>query len=65
MSDLIYCTSFCNYGHAIATGRPVGHECYVIPPKLLIAERDDAADVANQWATWERTASRVVVRPED
>ena len=43
MARQIYCTSFCNFGHDLDTGRPIGHECYVIWPSLLKAEieRDD------------------------
>jgi hypothetical protein len=33
-----YCTSFCNHGHNVKTGRPVGHECYILDPKKLQAE---------------------------
>jgi hypothetical protein len=35
----LYCTSFCNKPHALETGRPVGHECYILPPKALQAEQ--------------------------
>lgn len=37
----IYCTSFCNHGHRLTDGKPVDHECYIIPPAALAAERDD------------------------
>jgi hypothetical protein len=37
---MIYCTTFCNFGHDVATGRPVGHECYVLDAKKLQRERD-------------------------
>lgn len=36
--EQIYCTSYCNQGHKVRTGYPVGHECRVIPPKALQAE---------------------------
>jgi len=35
----VFCTSFCNFGHDLQTGRPVDHECYILPPKALQAER--------------------------
>lgn len=35
-----YCTSFCNFGHYLDTGRPIGHECYVLPVAALTAERN-------------------------
>jgi hypothetical protein len=34
----VYCTSFCNKGHNLKTGRPVAHECYILDPKKLRAE---------------------------
>lgn len=36
----IYCTTFCNFGHFVETGRPVGHECYILDPVKLARERD-------------------------
>jgi hypothetical protein len=36
----VYCTSFCNKGHRISDGKPVGHECYVLRPQALKAEAD-------------------------
>jgi hypothetical protein len=49
----VYCTSFCNFGHVVETGRPVGHECHILPPAALRAE----------WAGrdgWEQEWDRVV-----
>jgi hypothetical protein len=34
----IYATTYCNHGHCVRTGRPIAHECHVIPPKALVAE---------------------------
>lgn len=34
----IYCTSYCNKGHIVEDGRPVKHECYVLPAAALKAE---------------------------
>lgn len=36
----IYCTSYCNFGHRMRDGAPVGHECYVLPPVALRLERE-------------------------
>lgn len=36
----VYCTTYCNFGHYVKTGRPVGHECRIIPPKALKAEME-------------------------
>jgi hypothetical protein len=35
-----YVTTFCNQGHRMKDGKPVDHECFVIPPAALEAERD-------------------------
>lgn len=35
-----YCTTYCNHGHRLSDGKPVDHECHVLPPKALQAERD-------------------------
>jgi hypothetical protein len=40
----IYCTSYCNHGHRVRDGKPVAHECIVIPPKALALEI--AGDIA-------------------
>lgn len=36
----IYCTSFCNQGHDLQDGEPVGHECYVLNPAKLKQEAE-------------------------
>ncbi len=36
----IYCTTYCNKGHLVRDGRPVGHECHVLPPEALRLERE-------------------------
>ena len=41
-----YCTTYCNYPHYIANGRPYKHECRVIPPAALRAERSGDFDKA-------------------
>lgn len=37
---MTYCTTYCNHGHRLSDGKPVDHECYVLPPKALEAERE-------------------------
>jgi hypothetical protein len=39
-NSLIFCTSFCNQGHRMSDGKPVDHECYILPVAALKAERD-------------------------
>ena len=42
----IYCTTYCNRGHYVKTGRPVNHQCVTIPPSALKAEIDGDIDKA-------------------
>jgi len=43
-----FVTSFCNFPHNLATGRPVEHECYVLPVSALLAEKYGRFDDANR-----------------
>ena len=36
----IYLTTYCNHGHRTSDGKPVEHECHVLPPKAIQAERE-------------------------
>jgi len=36
----VYCTTYCNMGHRLDDGKPVAHECYVLPPLALALERE-------------------------
>lgn len=58
----MYCTSFCNRNHRLTDGKPIDHECYIIPPRLLIAERDDAPDRDDLWSHWSEHGPRWVHR---
>lgn len=42
----VFCTSYCNHGHDLRTGKPVGHECYVLSPNALRVERNGDVDAA-------------------
>lgn len=44
--DRTYCTSFCNHQHRIRDGKPVAHECYIIPPVALTHEMNGATEAA-------------------
>lgn len=46
--DNIINTSYCNQAHHLRTGRPVGHECYVLPPSALAAEQAGDLDLASR-----------------
>jgi len=41
-----YVSTYCNFAHRMSTGRPIGHECIVIPPAALEAEREGDFDKA-------------------
>ena len=38
MGNPIYVTTYCNFAHDVKTGKPIEHECIIIPPKALAAE---------------------------
>lgn len=42
----IYVTSYCNHAHRLSDGKPLNHECYVLPPKALQLEREDKVSEA-------------------
>jgi len=51
----VFCTSFCNHGHRLSDGKPVKHECYVMPTEALHAERAGDTDRANDiLAAWKK-----------
>jgi hypothetical protein len=57
----IYCTSFCNQGHRVSDGKPVGHECYVLNPAALAAERAGDYEKARE-LLWGKTGRRRIHR---
>lgn len=48
MAGHFYVTSFCNFAHDTKTGRPIGHECYIIPPSALKLEMAGDTDGASE-----------------
>jgi len=46
MSDL-YVSTYCNFAHRLSDGKPIDHECRIIPPAALRAERDGDVETAN------------------
>jgi hypothetical protein len=48
-----YVTTFCNKPHRLVDGKPVAHECYILPPLALEYERrgdyQDAAELIDAW----------------
>lgn len=51
----LYASTYCNAGHRLDTGRPVGHECRTIPPAVLELERADRIPEALE--LWRRIAA--------
>ena len=45
-STKFYVTTFCNFAHRLKDGRPIGHECYVLNPKVLRREAEAGAEAA-------------------
>lgn len=41
-----YVTTFCNKAHDTADGKPIDHECRILPPAALAAERAGDCDLA-------------------
>jgi len=35
---MTYVTSYCNFPHRVRDGKPIEHECGIIPPAALAAE---------------------------
>lgn len=49
----VYCTTYCNQGHKLSDGRPVGHDCVRLPVEALRAEAagdmGKAVEVMTAW----------------
>ena len=47
-TNATYVTTYCNFPHRMRDGVPIGHECYVLPPRALEFERqgDTSAAIA-------------------
>jgi hypothetical protein len=64
--DHIYCTSFCNQGHRLSDGKPVGHECYILPTEALRAERaGDPGEAIAILSSWKRRRVHKGVKRND
>lgn len=44
LHDGVYCSTFCNFGHNIATGKPVDHECARLNVVKFALEREGRFD---------------------
>lgn len=53
MKDTFYVTTFCNHAHRLEDGKPIRHECYVLPTAALHAEKDgklgEAVELLGKW----------------
>lgn len=41
-----YVTTYCNKAHRLADGKPIEHECHVLPPEVLHLEREGKIEEA-------------------
>jgi hypothetical protein len=57
-----YVTTFCNFAHRLSDGKPIEHECYIIPPKLLRTEMEDSEDAKELWREWSLLRNRIIHR---
>lgn len=58
LGNATYVTTFCNFAHRIVDGKPIGHECYVIDPRLISSEAawgTWSEQVRNRWARTRKT----------
>lgn len=60
----VFTTTFCNQAHYVQDGLPLGHECYVLPPAMLRAERDgDYAAAGEALTAWTHRRTHRGLRP--
>ncbi len=60
MSDF-YVSTFCNFAHRVADGKPIEHECFIIAPKALAEEMAGVYD-GPEWAKWAKGPRRMMAR---
>lgn len=41
-----YVTSYCNHAHRVSDGKPIAHECHILPAAALKAEMADNIPLA-------------------
>lgn len=50
-----YVTTYCNHPHRLSDGKPINHECYVLPTAALHAEKDGRIATAVELLTaWKK-----------
>lgn len=55
-----YVTTFCNRAHRVKDGKPIQHECRVIPPKAI--EYEMAGDYSQAMEVLRTTPVRIMRR---
>jgi hypothetical protein len=65
--EKFFVTTFCAQPHSLNDGKPLRHECYIIPPKLLKMERDSESpaewdECRTAWAKWREKSDRRIHR---
>lgn len=58
-----FCTTYCNRAHDVKTGRPIDHECHVLPPAAIKAEMDGDTAKASEILNAARPMRVVIGRP--
>ena len=54
-----YCTTYCNKAHRLVDGKPIGHECTILPPAALKAEMAGDYDEAIEILAEARNRGRI------
>jgi hypothetical protein len=68
-----YVTTFCNFAHRLKDGKPINHECYIIPPELLRLEMEaddidsinklkEEGECGEKWREWSLKRNRPMMR---
>ena len=64
MAAKIFCTSFCNHGHRLVDGKPIDHECFVLPTEALLAEQaGDNARALEVMGAWKKRRVHKGLKP--
>jgi len=64
--DKIYQTSFCNQGHRLRDGKPVAHECFILPTAVLEAEMaGDTSKMLDALGNWKNRRRHNGVKGHD
>lgn len=60
VEEWFFVTSFCNFAHRLSDGKPIKHECWILNPAALQAEREGDYEKAREILTGKRIHHRGV-----